>query len=97
MPGDSDKRFRTERMEVTAYLHNVREGHHGVHIRAARRVNGTGRFEFIFSDPEGMAAEMAMEFASSESRQFDDGMKSVKGMMADWDLNNRRSRRGRER
>jgi hypothetical protein len=74
--------FVTSSMAVAAYLHEVRRNEHGVRIRSARRVNGPGRFEFVFYDPDGMAQRMAVEFANSESRQFDDGMRSIKTLLS---------------
>lgn len=94
MPIDHERVFRTEFMAIAAYLHNVRKDEHGVSIKSARRINGPGRFEFIFSDPEGRAADMTVDFANSESRLFDDGMKSIKTMLSVSDLNRRNARGG---
>lgn len=69
-------------MAVAAYLHRVRRGEHGILIKSARRVNGPGRFEFVFSDPSGMARELVVEFANSESALFDDGMRSIKTLLS---------------
>jgi hypothetical protein len=92
-----ERRFYTDNMAITAYLHKVRRGEHGIWMRSARRINGPGRFEFVFSDPEGKAAEMAMEFANSESCLFDDGMRSVKNMLSASDRNRNGARGGPRR
>jgi hypothetical protein len=75
--------YMTQSMAVAAYLHKVRRGEHGVWIKSSKRINGPGRFEFVFSDPEGKAAALAVEFANSECALFDDGMRSIKTMLSD--------------
>lgn len=79
MPGDGY--FCTDSMALAAYLHNVRKNEHGVSIKSAVKVNGPERFKFVFTDPDGMAGEMTMDYANSESRQFDDGMRSIKTLL----------------
>ena len=74
--------YRTQSMAVAAYLHRVRRGEFGIEISSARRINGPGRFEFVFKDPHHKAHDLAIEFSNSESAIFDDGMRSIKTLLS---------------
>lgn len=69
-------------MAVAAYLHRVRRGEYGIEISSARRINGPGRFEFMFKDPQRKAHGLVIEFSNSESSTFDDGMRSIKTLLS---------------
>ena len=36
------------------------------------------KFNFVFDDPEGIAESLALEFANSDMRRYDDEMRSLK-------------------
>jgi len=79
MSGD-DRTYFTSSMAVAAYLHGLSYGN-GVTIRSARRTRGPKKFAFVFNDPQGVAPQMAIDFANSESRLFDDAMRSLKTIL----------------
>jgi len=82
----SNGRFVTGDFAVAKYLHAFGKPH-GVLIRAAKRVPGVARHEFVFDDPNDRAQSMATEFANSDCRPFDDAGQSLKTMLAINDRN----------
>jgi len=95
----SNGRFVTGDFAVAKYLHAFGKPH-GVLIRAAKRVPGVARHEFVFEDPNNCAQSMAVEFVNSDCRPFDDAGQSLKTMLAINDRNSgpgppRRRRGGR--
>ena len=79
--------YRTQSMAIAAYLHRVRRGEYGIWIKSSKRISGPEKFEFVFSDPEHKANEIAVEFSNSDCALFDDGMRSIKTLLSrPWDI-----------
>lgn len=68
--------YATGDMSVAAYLYRVKE----LRLLSARRKGE--RFEFVFSDPQGLAPAFAAEFGNSCCCKFDDGVRYLKKLLA---------------
>jgi hypothetical protein len=66
----SKKTYKTSDIALAAYLK----------LKGLRLIKcgKDKKFEFIFEDGEGIAEELAMEFASSDIRKYDDEIRSLK-------------------
>ena len=52
----------------------------GLKLVEAKRAK-TGRFSFIFEDPDDLAARYAVDYLNSESAKFDANMKNLKNIL----------------
>jgi hypothetical protein len=69
------KKFETSDIGIAAYVMM-----RGLKLLRASRGN-TGRFNFIFSDPDDLGKVYAVDYVNSESAKFDAHMKNLKNIL----------------
>jgi hypothetical protein len=67
--------FETSDIAIAAYLMMK-----GLKLQDARREK-SGRFKFVFEDPNSIARKLCVEFANSESALFDAHVKNLKNIL----------------
>lgn len=68
--------YATGDMSIAAYLYRVKE----LRLLSARRKGE--RFEFVFTDPQGLGPGFAAEFGNCCCCKFDDGVRYLKKLLA---------------
>ena len=67
--------FETSDIAIAAYLMMK-----GLRLKSAGREK-TGRFKFVFDDPQGLSQQYCVEFVNSESALFDAHVKNLKNIL----------------
>ncbi len=69
------KTYKTSDIGIAAFIMMK-----GLKLIEAKRTQ-TGRFSFIFEDPNDMAKKYAVDYLNSESAKFDANMKNLKNIL----------------
>ncbi len=67
--------YNTSDIALAAYLMM-----RGLKLTVAEREN-SGRFKFVFDDPEGKATSLAVDYINSEAAKFDAHVKNLKNIL----------------
>jgi hypothetical protein len=70
-----EKFFKTSDLSLAAFLTMK-----GLNILSCLK-NSSGKFEFIFEDPEGKAPGLSMNYLSSDFCKFDNHVRTLKKML----------------
>lgn len=73
--GTAMKTYKTSDLGIAAYLMTK-----GLKLRSASK-EPTGRFSFVFDDPNSIAKSLAIEFVGSCCCQFDGHVKNLKKLI----------------
>ena len=69
-----EKTYVTSDLSLAAFLLM-----HGLMLKSAQKV--TGKFEFIFFDPDNKADQLSLSFIGSEFSVYDGYMRTLRGML----------------
>lgn len=69
---------RVDKLSLAAFMKMKGLDLHSMKRPSDRRSND---FHFVFSDPDGVAEDLKVEFFNSESRKFDDEVRALKEMI----------------
>ena len=69
------KTYKTSDIGIAAYIMMK-----GLRLKDASR-SSTGRFSFIFEDPNAEGDRLAVDYLNSESAKFDANMKNLKNIL----------------
>ena len=67
--------FKTSDIGIAAFIMMT-----GLRLQSATR-NPSGRFMFVFEDPNNTAKNYAVDYLNSESAKFDANMKNLKNIL----------------
>jgi hypothetical protein len=69
------QKFQTSDIAIAAYVMMM-----GLRLESATR-SQTGRFKFVFLDPDDQGNQLAVDYVNSESAKFDAHMKNLKNIL----------------